>query len=328
MAISSIYRLHSVVLEYADPTPDIVLQVTQGSAVNEIEVIRERNSGSQYPTYSRSHHRSGTINFTTQNLDLVLAAIGSAGLCFASDAGSPNLIAVHLYYGNFDCDSLAAGGHIVYSIQNGVIVPRILSCSQGEDAQVTVEVMGIAANSLPVITKAASGTVPTLTLANYQQRWTLGTHDFLKVDVQTVAAINQKTSVEVDFGVDVESLGADGEDSNSWTAINSVMPVVTIRGLDPNWVDNTGVPNIVPVDGGLADLESAANDGSQVAFMARDQLDSAAKHVLCRFSGTAYSPSMADGSDANSPVNTEVRVDCSQGDGSAPLILEVNKVMT
>lgn len=119
----------------------------------------------------------------------------------------------------------AAAGSQKFTIATGVMVPRRLSAAQGQNAQIDMEVIGFTSDGTTPIAVASSSDAflaPTQNLA-----WTLGPaylNGTLLADLQ---------SIELDYGLTVDVVKADGLIFAKDAGITSRLPVINVQTLSP-----------------------------------------------------------------------------------------------
>jgi hypothetical protein len=230
----------------------------------------------------------------------------SYGSCFGG--------ALEVYVAAYDCSGpLSGANHLKYTLTGGIIFLNSLSCDHKGDLEVSFTVR---ATSSPAITTGA--TLPTV--PGLGDRWTLNDGD----DTLNNVSLVRKTSVNVDFGVDVQSLGADSEEVNSFIGINSIQPVTTIEGLDPTWFDTLGLS----ATGTVVD-----NTQSKIYFRKRDGAgsyvsDITAEHISLELYGPAHFSSFLSGSGTDA-ASCSVQIDgTSGGSESTPVHITVDTAIT
>ena len=127
-----------------------------------------------------------------------------------------------------------SGQHRKYVFATGLAYLNTLSVEHQQDAAITVEAMGTSAgvNNPLAITDGAS--LPTIL---DEERFTLGPVTVAGVDIG-----DHLQSVEINFGVTVEAIGAGSTIWPSHASVRTVLPEITLRGVDLEWIKDANVP--------------------------------------------------------------------------------------
>lgn len=151
--------------------------------------------------------------FTTLQVAQALAASGSA----CSLATSPlALFAVKLQNGGIR----AASGHCSWTYGAGLLLPRTLTCGHQGNASLSYQTLAISGDgSTAPVVQSTAATIPAAPAASL---WTLS-----GVTMGGVA-VPQIKSVSIDWGLKVDSEGADSDLWDSHAAVMAWHPTITI----------------------------------------------------------------------------------------------------
>ena len=178
----------------------------------------------------------------------------------------------------------AGAVHRRYRMTAGMIVPRVLTCDHQGDASLTFDALAIydGTNAPIIITDSVS--IPTTLLTGFDERYTLG-----PVKINNVLITSVK-SVSIDFGVNAVLESAGGDIWPTWGNARTIEPVVTINGMDVDWMKDTA-----DAGGAVKTLGEAILQGqpTQIYFRKRKdsttfELDVTAVHPHFVFNGMAY----------------------------------------
>lgn len=198
----------------------LVISQVEGQAANlGIAPLTLASSGEVFPRISSVMAQAPRFNLTTQQVAGVLGKITSKGLVLATGFEVYNQLV-----------SLATGlrtsgsAHQKLAIATGIVVPRRLSCSHGQVARLTLEVIGInaAGTTNPVVITESSALPSVVTPVLH----TLGP---VKVNGAEVLGIQ---SVEIDFGISVAVHAGSGAVYPQACFVTEIKPRIAITADD------------------------------------------------------------------------------------------------
>lgn len=266
------------------------------------EVRKEQASGSLFADTASLDAVKPVASFTTFDINGAITAFGLAGMCFTSDVSKPGIT---IFSQKQDCAGIASGSvHDSYQIRQGVIVPRTLNVEHRGNASISYDIyasydgtnLPVVRNSNVALPAAASSSIG---------RWTMGEAKIANV------ALEGKRSIQVDFNATVAQEGADSEQYDRVMSIGSIMPRITINGVDTSWL-----------------TAHAALNGKQLttnnyfALVKRDALLTATVHCKVNFQGLLSWDSIFDGMIA-SPSQTSMAIDCIWDGSNNPIFANV-----
>lgn len=267
------------------------------------EVRKDQASGSLFPDTAALDAVKPVASFTTFDINGALAAFGLSGLCFTSDVSKPGLL---IYSQKQACAGVASGSvHDSYQIRQGVIVPRTLTVEHRGNAQISYDIYAsydgindpVVRNSNVALPAAATGPVG---------RWTMGEAKIANV------ALEGKRSIQVDFNPTVAQEGADSEQFDRVTSIGSIMPRITINGVDTSWLTTHATLN-----------GKQLTNNTYFALVKRDALLTAAVHAKINFQGLLSWDTLFDGMIA-APSQTSMAIDAIwDGSNNAPVYANI-----
>lgn len=209
--------------------------ITDQNIDGNVQIDAEVTAGNDTPQHSQVTQISGRGQFVGFDVGKTLEAIGLTGACLnggavATDPGFA------LYQLKLEpCGSLSAGAvHRRLVMPNGYIVPRSLSVGHRQNAQLTTEVLGIWDGTNDQILPQADIAVPTG--LEDLHRYTLGE---IVVGGVTVAG---NLSLEVDFGVDIQTDGGDSDAQDTNIQVISKQPMLSITTRDVSKFATGSIP--------------------------------------------------------------------------------------
>lgn len=225
----SIHNLYSVYLNDASPItlPGIVTQNVRTGT----EVGSETSSGAVYPDHLAVNRQRPGADFSSVCLPTCLAAIGLTGLNIGGLTTGLELFA----FKHADGGGRASGSvHRKYSVKQGIVIPRRITCEDGGDAQVFYEVIPTWNGSVdPIVIADTSAAVAAVQAT---ERHTIGKATIAGL---TLASIR---SWELDFGIEAVAEAADSDIFPKQVTIMECRPVLTLKGVDIEWMKSTNIP--------------------------------------------------------------------------------------
>ena len=193
-------------------------------ANNDARVEARPTAGSIYPLQVNINEIKNGFRFTSHNVATALSQLGFLGVALGGGT------AAELYEILWtDAGQIAAGSvHRKLVLANGRAVPRRLSCSHREDAQLEIEIFGLSDNGLNnPLTITESIALPT---AVDDARHTILSGNAAGIDLGCIQQL------DFDFGIEIESAGCKSHIFDTRMDIRSVVPKIMIQTLDANLV--------------------------------------------------------------------------------------------
>lgn len=184
--------------------------LTTINAQHNIEDVIRGGSGSVYPTFGGIMSQKPGVSFTTLHVAAALALAGISG-------SAPN--AAEFVFQRNTLFGTRAANYVKLTPYKTLWIPRRLSAQHNQPATIEyyVHCFGDASNK-PVGYSTNSGTYSQVV----SEMFTLGPQSIEDVDFEA-------TSLDIDFGIEVEMDGHSGIDYPIWGYIKSVAPTVTIK---------------------------------------------------------------------------------------------------
>lgn len=272
MSIARKYSLYAVQL--ADTVPVLISGITTQGLQTGSEVEQEATSGEVYARFAALTAQNPTGRFATYHLATALANIGLAGLSIAGLANGLNLFEQKHAAGG---TRAGAASHRKQNLTEGIIVPRTLTCTHGpnQSASITYEVIATWDGSNDPVTITESVSLPGAEADD--ERFALGP---MSIGAISLPQIRQ---FEIDFGINAVA-ERDGDVWPTFVSIETIMPRITLRGIDPEWFKSTNIP-LAGKPGTHANtilyLRKRADGGTFVA-------NGTAQHIKFTAAGLAY----------------------------------------
>ena len=223
MGIQNIGTLSHIVAA----TPSMTLAGLRQRSVNpNIEQFILTSDGNVDPTYVAINSAKPGITFDLSDLKAFLDSCGIAG-CQLVDADT------YFQQVNPYGTRKTGANHLKLSIADGMMVPRTLTASQGQLAQLAAELWAISSDGSAPLEMTASQALPGG--AGTSVAWTLGP---VSINGAAVEGIEQVT---VDFGIQVDVIASDGAVYPSYVYIASRQPKITLRSMDSLLFDTIGL---------------------------------------------------------------------------------------
>lgn len=205
--------------------------ITQQSISLASEIGRDITSGDLYPGHQSVRSQVSAANWTTKAIAAAFGQCPILGTDIGGLAGGLKLYAQKREQGN---QREAGSTHRTYTINEGIVVNGVLSVPNQGDAELTQRAVVIYDGSnLPIVETDATA-LPSA--AADVERFTLG-----PVTLESLS-FDHITNLAVDFGINVSMLAADSDLYHTFGSIQSIAPVVTLSGIDAEWLKSSKIP--------------------------------------------------------------------------------------
>jgi len=286
--------------------------ITQQRVQTGTEVRGEATSGEVYNRTQSITAQKPSANFTTLAIATALDAVGLTGVDIAGLSGYLNFYAQQHADGG---TRAGAGSHRKYTIRKGIIVPRLLQVSHQQDATIAYDVTVTYDGVNDPITITDSVSLPTgITDA---ERFTLG-----PIRIGNIA-LAQARSFEIDFGITVQSEGAESSIWDTFASIVTIAPRLTLRGIDIEWFKAANIPLLgkaaIHTDTKIY-LRKRASGGTYVA-------DAVAQHISFTADGLAYIDTVQD-ANGQDPSEVMLVMPLRYDGTNAPLVINTATTIT
>lgn len=263
------------------------------------EIRGEASSDELYARFQSMVAQKVAPGFTTMAISTAIGACGLTGVSMASSA-------LTLYaQKHTDGGGRASGSnHRKYVFNKGILAPNRLSCDHQGDATLSYQAVAVYdGNNDPVVVTDSVALPAGITDA---ERFSLGT--------TTIGdkSLTQIKSLEIDFGVDIVSEGADSDVWDTLASIRNINTVITLRGIDVAWLAAAKIP--------LAGLAAThANTSIQLRKRAAGGKFAGSGHITITAAGMIYvEEAMSASGGAAAEVN--LRMPCYFDGTNAPIL--------
>lgn len=276
------------------------------------DVRGEGTSGGLYADRVDLFAQQPRATFASYGLKTALDAIGVSGAAIGG--------AGFIMYGQKYADGggrEGAGNHRSYTMADGIIVPRRLTCDHGAAAVIEYEALATWDGSNEPVVPASSQNLPAD--ATSELRWSLGD---LKIGNVTLSYVQ---SLEIDFGIDARVEGGDGDIWPTHVSIVNIMPTITIRGIDPDWFNDSGA---IDLDG------LACTHANTILYLRKRSTDGngyvanvTAEHIKITAAGLAVIGTAIEGASADR-ARTDLMVRCKYDGTNTPVLINTASAIT
>jgi hypothetical protein len=256
------------------------------------------------------------ISFTTHDLHNAITNFPLTGKCIAGDVDDPGFVA---YAQKYSCAGASTSADSrSYTIKTGVVVPRTLQVDHQGNATITYECYAAWDGTNDPVTVATTATAPAYSGVTYPTepvyRWTMYS---MTLNGTTLSG---KRSISIDFGASVTHEAADGDKYPTVTSLTSLMPRVTVRGVDPAWLAaSTGT---VDMDG-----TQVPNATSIISLLRRNTAVGTSGHIKLALTGLASWDTPFDGG-IDGPGECTLNIDCLYDGTNAPVAATLSTTLS
>jgi hypothetical protein len=234
MSINDLYRMYQVTLGTTQ-----LGAITQVALPLNTQVGGEPTSGSLYTYWQGVVSQKPQCDFTTKAIAAALGICGMTGYNIGATSSAMVVYAAKRQKGG----TIAAGAsHRKYTFNAGILVPRTLTVNHGEDATLSYQAVlaydGTNAIILPVDAQALPAAEADA------ERFGLG-----PITIESIL-LKSVESLSIEFGITAEAEAAGGDIWPDYPGIKAILPVLTLRGMDPTWLASATVETI-PLGGTL-----------------------------------------------------------------------------
>jgi hypothetical protein len=218
-------------VQLADTVPVTLGAIESVNVRRGVEHRAEATSGAVYPTHTSIVGIKPVADFSSYALQDCLDQVGIGGLSIATLASGLNMYA----YKHADGGGRSTGStHRKYNMTKGMIVPRRITCDHRGDAMIAYDVLPTWDGTNDPVTESDTEAVPNAPTDD--ERFTIG-----PVSIGGVT-IDEIRGFELDFGMNVKTEGVDSDLYDTHVSIVEVVPILTLRGINVEWLKSTAIP--------------------------------------------------------------------------------------
>lgn len=200
----------------------VINQITRCDVTEGISELVSGTSGQTRATYSALLNRAPVISCESLNPKAVLDLSTAIGSFLDIDA-SPATKEFKAYWSKRAEGGVIASGsvHRKCTVNEGILVPRRLTCDHGGQARISYDVVATYDGSNVPLVWAGSAALPSGIADSLF--WTIGPATL------QAATLDQIKSVSIDFGIGLIVEGSDSDLAPTFVAVSSIRPSITIR---------------------------------------------------------------------------------------------------
>lgn len=291
---------------------DILTGITRQNITTGSEVRGEQSSGDIHRHFLGLYAQRIAPGFTTRAIASALDLCGVLGTDIADLTGGFSLYAQKHADGS---TRTSGNAHRKYNFVRGIVVPRRLSVEHRGDATLTYEtIVTWDGNNDPLL---FTDDVPLPSAGDDIERFTLGSWQIGGV------ALTGIRSLEIDFGIDAVSEGADSDIWDTLCSIRAVNSSLTLRGIDIEWLKAANIPLI----GKAATHANTAGYLRKRAQGSTFVANGTAQHIKFTACGLAYIDSPIDASE-NDGAQTTLMMPLRYDGTNDPLTINTASAIT
>lgn len=324
MSIESLYRGYGVRIETDDIVSTTIGGINNYRVSDNVQVNRDTTGGDIYSVTTSKIAHEEEIEITSLNVDRVLDVVGAAGVCLALDS---TVTGFEFFLTKLDeCQPghSITGNNLRYAIKEagaetisrGILHPGSLTIPHAGDSSITFMCIPKSDGSNAAIQVAENITLPAI--PDTGKRFGMGP---VTIDG---TEYNGKQNVDINFGVSISKQSTDGDMFPSWVAIERVLAVITIRGIQPEWALAANIPrggrSFAHIDTRIA-LRRKSPDAISGYFP-----DESEEHITITAKGKAYITEMASGN-GTAPSQSTLVMYVEKDGSNAPLIIATNAAL-
>lgn len=257
------------------------------------EVRQQATSGEVFARFQALYAINAMADFETEQLAVALGACALTGAALTSAAPF-----VAYSQKNAEGGTRTSGSaHRKWTINEGLIIPRRLTCEHQGDAKLHYEVLATYDGTNEPVVPSESQSLPSVTDA---ERFTIGAITLADADGVTTYTLPEVKRIEIDFGVAAETVGADSDIYPTSCRIVEIQPSIRLTGIDSEWWKS----NVIPLTG-----RNIQNSGTKIYLRKRAAgatftADNTAEHIKFAAAGMA----VVEGFDSSGNALDEVSV--------------------
>lgn len=312
MTVAAVHSRYAVQIDVL--TPSVPVNLAGISSVQILlnpDVQSQRTGGDVYKVHQTLYSQKPVARFRSACLQDALDQIGLTGLPLTY--GGINLYAAKWA----ENAGIAAGSvHKKYNALSGVVVPRRLTCEHGGDAELEYEVIVTYDGTNNPWVLAETAALPTAPQDN--ERFTIGAWTIGSVQLLQISRL------EIDFGITVQSIGADSDRWDTYAVVRAIEPTITLTGINVNWFADSAIPLTGKVathanTKGYLRKRSTGATGFVV--------DGTAEHIQFNADGMAVVESAFE-DQGDQPAQSSVKIHLRYDNTNAPLVIDTTAAIT
>jgi len=279
-----------------------------------IQVRNDATGGEVFSQFQSINAIQPVATFTSKAIKAALDLSGLLGLDISTLGAGLNMFA----YKHASAGTRAGEtSHRKYNVVEGLVFPRRLVAAGRGDADLNYEAritQDGSANDPIIVTKDV--TLPQA--ESDDQRFALG-----PVTIESVLLTHLR-SFELAFGLTVETEGDGSSIYDTFASIATIQPVITLRGIDLEWLDSANIPwlgKVATHTNTAIYLRRRASGGSFVA-------DEQEQHIKITAAGLATIGPCFDAAGATMGGEVSLTMPCKYDGTNNPVIINTASTIT
>jgi hypothetical protein len=236
MSFEIVDRVHTIsaVAVHTDAMGSAVLLggITSFDIRSATECRQSPSSGEAFPQFLALYAQKPLAEFSTLAVAQALDLAGLTGLLISASV-NPGLRFFAQQYQEGSTPK-AGANHRSFTLRDGILVPRSLSVDHQGDASISYNALITWDGTNDPVVASDGVALPS----------GLDDNERLAIGPITIGGevLDQVTRVELDFGLDARTTGAQSSIWDTHSSIRRVMPRLTITGIDAEWFKSTRIP--------------------------------------------------------------------------------------
>jgi hypothetical protein len=255
--------------------------ITQMNINTGTESRGDVSDGSVFPEVASIFGQKPRITFTTMAIDKALSVLTFEGVSLTA-----NVLKAYAHRHAIGGARAEGASHRLYTCSYGVAVPQILSADHGENASLTALCVLAASpdGATAPIVETEDATLPSG--FDDEARWTIGPVVIGGVTIESLK------SISIDFGLQATGEAADGDIWDTFHSVTNAQPVITMRGVDVEWLKAANIPlagKVATIANTDIYFRKRLSGGQYVA-------DNVSEHIKINVAGVIHMDDVFDGS--------------------------------
>lgn len=230
----SVYRPHSLKIHPDGVSAVILTDILSLEDVVNAEMRAEVTAPNVSPTHVAMFKRSPGVRGATYDLPGFLDSVGVTGLAILG-ATNPGVVSYHQQFADTG-PAVSGSYHRSFTYSTGFLFPRMLRVDHQNDARLEFEMVALTDSTGATAPVTIGDTAALPSISQAPNRWTLG-----PITIGG-SALSKYTSLEIDFGNNVETGGVASYLDPTHLAARTHSPKITISGIDPSWFSGSAIP--------------------------------------------------------------------------------------
>jgi hypothetical protein len=308
----ALWVAHSIRLVGGSPV--ILGGLSQIGLPQGVQVGADPMAGSPYARIVQLQSKRPMVSFTSRNIAQILGLTGSTSVTIKT-GGTYTALEVILAALD-DCGRMAAGSvHRKIAFSLGCLVPRVLSVSAGQDAEITCEFMATTIDGVTSpMSIAGSQALPTLPA---EARYTVG-----PVTLEDIV-IDRIQQMSLDFGNTITAQQLDTGLYPREISVESQVPRFTATALAPEKLDSAAIPDQgLQITHANTEIFLRQRDGETSAIFG----DTETEHIKLTMDGLAAVDEIS--ASQFQPASLSLSVTGEYDGTNAPVVVAVDQYIT